>query len=182
MSIWTGTAEAAKVSTAGNFGFGVSSPDASARIQSANGIKLGNTANANPVVFDFYEEGTFTPSSEGGNVVGVATYTRRVGRFTRRGNRVEGQMTLGWSAHTGSGAIALTGLPYLPISVANSLSPVAIRRDGIPIGAGFQIQGYVATGSTYIEIDRVDAATGAKSACSLPSAVDMVSVYFSYEV
>ncbi|GAA4493459.1 hypothetical protein [Pseudaeromonas paramecii] len=68
-----------------------------------------------------YEVGSFTPTILGGTTVGVGTYSSQVGRYTRIGNRVFFDLQLVWSAHTGTGALDIGGLPFT--SSANAIYP-----------------------------------------------------------
>lgn len=58
------------------------------------------------------EEGTFTPVLEGVTTAGTGTYTAQVGRYQKIGTWVHYRIAIGWSAHTGTGAMKITGLPY----------------------------------------------------------------------
>lgn len=78
----------------------------------AVGLNTGNSAQASATTLDWYEEGTFTPAAVGSSVPGVGTYAEQVGTFTRIGNRVFFEIKLTWTAHTGSGNVTVSGLPY----------------------------------------------------------------------
>ena len=57
------------------------------RIQSGGGISFnGDTAAANAL--DDYEEGSYTPEISATDGIGTLTYSARVGRYTKVGNRV----------------------------------------------------------------------------------------------
>jgi len=61
---------------------------------------------------DDYEEGNWTPVAAGTTTAGTGTYSLQLGRYTKIGRVCYFQMTLGWSAHTGTGNIVFTGLPF----------------------------------------------------------------------
>ena len=67
-------------------------------------------------LLNWYEQGTFTPVAAGTTAAGVGTYSTQVGRYTRVGNLVTIKVALAWSAHTGTGNLIFTGLPF---TVAN---------------------------------------------------------------
>jgi len=67
-------------------------------------------------LLNWYEQGTFTPAAAGTTTAGVGTYSTQVGRYTRVGNLVTVKVALAWSAHTGTGNLIFTGLPF---TVAN---------------------------------------------------------------
>jgi hypothetical protein len=68
------------------------------------------SAGANDL--DDYEEGTFTPVVTGSTSAGTGTYTSQQGLYTKIGNRVVIQVTITWTAHTGTGNLLVTGLPF----------------------------------------------------------------------
>lgn len=61
---------------------------------------------------DDYEEGTFTPVLSGTTAAGAGTYSVQTGGYTKIGNRVFIDIGLTWSAHTGTGNMIITGLPF----------------------------------------------------------------------
>jgi hypothetical protein len=63
-----------------------------------------------------YEEGTWTPVVYGTTAAGVGTYTTQVGNYTKIGNTVRFNMTVVWTAHTGTGNMRISGLPFTPAS------------------------------------------------------------------
>lgn len=108
-----GNAEALRVSPARNLCVGTGADNTFAKIQSSNGMTLGNTANANPTVLDWYEEGTWTPTLRFGGVDGC-TYASRVGDFTRKGREVTLTCDLALSAlGTATGNASLSGFPFI---------------------------------------------------------------------
>lgn len=81
-------------------------------------------------LLDDYEEGTFTPAVVGGTTPGTGTYTTQVGRYTKIGNRVFFNLNLDWSAHTGSGDISVTGLPFTSNSTSGNASSLSVFFTG----------------------------------------------------
>ena len=62
---------------------------------------------------DDYEEGTWLPEIRGGSTAGTTTYaSNRTGRYTKIGNMVTVQFTVGWTNATGTGALEIWGLPF----------------------------------------------------------------------
>lgn len=156
---------AAQISTSGNFGVGLT-PDTSARIQSSNGIKLGNTANSNTNVLDWYEKGTFTPIVVGSTTAGVGTYTVQNGRYIRVGSVVFITLYVGWSAHTGVGTMNIVGIPF---TNGGTPSVYSNASAGIIAGAGKWLTPYTAVGGTGINYFGVDAAGGNLTFPSIPN-------------
>lgn len=68
------------------------------------------SADANTL--DDYEEGTFTPRIDGSTTAGTGTYSTQVGLYTKIGRVVYFNLTLVWSAHTGTGNIVVENLPF----------------------------------------------------------------------
>lgn len=132
-----------------------------AKVQSSNGVYLGNTANSAANVLDWYEEGTFTPVVIGSSTTGAATYTTQAGAFTRIGREVKIRCTVAWSAHTGSGGLRISGLPYTSSSTANTQTILSVYYDGLTVGSGKQITAYIATGQSIINIKACDPSGGA---------------------
>lgn len=59
-----------------------------------------------------YSQGTFVPVAYGLTTSGSGTYTAQDGRYTRIGNRVCIQVNISWTAHTGTGLLGISGLPF----------------------------------------------------------------------
>ena len=90
---------------------------------------------------------TFTPAVEGFTTPGVGTYIIQSGRATRHGALVAFTLRVKWSAHTGSGGLVVTGLPY----IANSdICSFNVRSENIPRTSGNSITGYIGGGSSFI--------------------------------
>lgn len=91
----------------------ITDPTGLGPVQTPYGLKFANNASSDANTLDWYEEGNFTPSIVGFTTAGVATYTTvRGGSFVRIGRVVHIALRVAWSAHTGTGAIKITGLPY----------------------------------------------------------------------
>lgn len=63
-------------------------------------------------LFDDYEEGTFTPVVVGTTTPGTATYSTQLGKYTKVGRLVTVEIYLNWSGGTGTGSLAVGGLPF----------------------------------------------------------------------
>lgn len=81
---------------------------------SSGQIKFPATQNASSDAntLDDYEEGTFTPVISGTSTAGSGTYTIQNGTYTKVGNLVAIQVWLAWNAHTGTGNLSFSGLPF----------------------------------------------------------------------
>lgn len=160
----------------GDVGIGTDNPAAKFHVSGGN-IRVDNTfgidfsANANVAgmtseLLDDYEEGTFTPTITGTTTAGAGTYTAQTGFYTKIGNRVTFQLYLVWTAHTGTGNLRVSGLPYTSSSQTNSHSAITLRYDDIVTSAGAIITGYVNPNSTQVILNQ--AAPTANNATGIP--------------
>lgn len=101
----------------------------------------------------YTEQTAWTPVIAGATTAGVGTYTAQNGYYTRIGNMIFLQMHVAWSAHTGTGNMTVTGLPfssrnstnYDPEGIANPIS--------IPLpGAGTAARAQVSPGTSVITL------------------------------
>jgi hypothetical protein len=70
------------------------------------------SASTDANTLDDYEEGTYTPTVVGSVTTGTGTYSIQAGSYTKIGNRVDFTTVLSWSAHTGTGNLIISGLPF----------------------------------------------------------------------
>jgi hypothetical protein len=134
------------------------------RILANGGITFnGDTAAANAL--DDYEEGTFTPSVAGATTAGTATYTQRVGVYTKIGRQVSVQIDLGWNSGTGTGLLTITGLPFADTSNTNPAITIGFF-DGITLTALNYALAYIPSLSSIIDI--VQTPVGGGTLTSVP--------------
>lgn len=136
--------------------------------QTGAGISFPATqvASSDANTLDDYEEGSFTPVISGSTVAGTATTTSQFGNYTKIGTRVFFNLMVGISAHTGTGNILLSGLPFTSRNVTNNNHPVTLRENSLSITAGNVIQAWIPAGSTSITLEQVP--TGGGSPTSIP--------------
>jgi hypothetical protein len=79
------------------------------------------SANANNL--DDYEEGTFTPTIKGNTTAGTGTYSNQHGNYTKIGDLCFINIFIQWSAHTGSGSMKLSNLPFTSLNKYQSAVP-----------------------------------------------------------
>jgi hypothetical protein len=70
------------------------------------------SASTDANTLDDYEEGTFTPTVVGSTTAGTGTYTNQTGVYTKIGRFVHAYIEINWSAHTGTGNLRISGLPF----------------------------------------------------------------------
>jgi hypothetical protein len=182
LNILVGGSVRQAISTAGDAGFGVTSPTTKAKLQTSNGIHLGNSANSNTDVLDYYEEQiSSTPSAIGGTVAGApTTYTSRTCKGTRKGNEVSVIINIGWTGHTGTGDLFISGLPFTNFSIN---APISIHADGlIGVAGSTMFQGYGLGGNSNIAITSIIATTGVKSAVPIAANVTNLIIGITYQI
>ena len=130
-------------------------------------VLFDNSAVAAANALDYYLEGTFTPTAIGTTAAGTGTYGYNVGRYTRIGNRVFFELSIFWSAHTGTGNVRLTGLPFTSNSATVPLSAVALYYSSLAMTSGRVAVGHVMNNSTNIELLQADL-TGVAASTGIP--------------
>lgn len=133
-------------------------------VQNAKGKKFNNdTHDISTQTFtsDGYVEGTFTPVIEGNTTAGTGTYTTQLGRYTRIGNRCLFNIRLAWTAHTGTGTMKVTGLPFSTDNTASNNPTVSIWSDSLTYTG--QLSTWMNSGGSSIQLSQISsgaAATG----------------------
>jgi hypothetical protein len=117
------------------------------------------SASSDANTLDDYEEGTWTPEIRGGSTAGTTTYaSNRTGRYTKIGNMVTVQFTVGWTNATGTGALEIWGLPFTTNTTQfyDNVGAVMSSNLDVPNG-GTGIVTYAPSNSTlmnlYVTID-----------------------------
>jgi len=87
-------------------------------VNSGNGIDFSATSGTGTSeLFDDYEEGTWTPTLVGSTSAGTATFVSGpTGIYTKIGNQVTVYFDWNISAHTGTGALRVNGLPFAKVA------------------------------------------------------------------
>lgn len=102
-----------------------------------------------------FSESSFTPVLYGVTTAGTGTYTAQYGRYQKVGNWVHFRLYLTWTAHTGTGQMRISGLPYT--SEVNNCA-VTLVPNNITYTGDFPIALVLASST---EIGLYNAATGA---------------------
>ena len=98
--------------------------DASGHVIAPYGVTLGTAVGtyAAANTLDDYEEGTWTPTLEGSNTAGVATYTKQSGTYTKVGRQVTVTLDVRVSAWTTNptGSFRIGGLPFTSTNIPST--------------------------------------------------------------
>jgi hypothetical protein len=141
------------------------------------------SASADANTLDDYEEGTWTPVVQGTSTAGAATYSERVGKYTKIGNTVNIMCSLSWTAHTGSGDTLIGGLPFTSATYSlNGIWASSIYANNMNFGtSATQLVGLITEGaSTIIFRGMINNAT--RTTVPLDTSVDNLVMSFTYYV
>ena len=114
-------------------------------------------------ILDDYEEGTWTPIITDGTNVDDATYSVRVGTYTKIGNKVhlQGRVTLTSLGSVAGAGIYLSGFPFNTDSLSSNYSSINIGYAvGMAITAGTAVTGFVLFNSYKTELRVWDHSAG----------------------
>lgn len=103
-------------------------------------------ASADANTLDDYEEGTFTPVVSGTTTAGAATYTSQIGIYVKIGKTVFILTQLAWTAHTGTGNLTITGLPFT-LSASPTLVTLNVYHESLALTASYYTNSFYAAGS-----------------------------------
>lgn len=103
-------------------------------------VGSGNTLTINCTAPVMMELVTFTPTISGSTSVGAGTYSLQSGWYTRINNLLYVIGSLTWSAHTGTGNMLISALPFTVRNQTNYDPEFIVRIQNIPWPAG---NGYI---------------------------------------
>ena len=138
---------------------------------SANTPAAGMTSQ----LLNWYEEGTWTPTIIGSSTAGTGTYSLQEGTYTRIGRQVTVTAAITWSAHTGSGVLRVSGLPFT-IKNDNVYAAFALEYANLTVSANAIACIVTRPGQTYLQVDETVAGGASQSGVTLDTAA---SLYFS---
>jgi hypothetical protein len=138
---------------------------------SGTGITFPGTqsASSNANTLDDYEEGTFNDVAiVGSTTAGTGTYSVQTGSYTKVGNTVAYRIFLVWSAHTGTGDMNISGLPFS--SASSGWSPCAVRVNEVTLTALNTFQAHVNTAASTISLEQVPVGGGSNNPIPMDTA------------
>lgn len=122
-------------------------------------------------LFNDYEEGTFVPVIVGTTGAGIGTYTSQVGRYTKIGRTVSAQIYLNWTAHTGTGNMLISGLPFSAQNFSDLYNAVSFGWVyNISLTAGNVVTGYVSYNTPFITLEQYPVGGGLSTPVPIDSA------------
>ena len=146
----------------------------------ANGVGLTfpatQVASSDANCLDDYEEGTWTATITGSTIAGVGVYTDNTGKYTKVGNLVTVQVYINWTAHTGTGDMRISGLPFTSADLSGCAFGFV---NSIALTAGYILTGF--TNSSLISLQQTPSGGGASIAVPVDSVGTFV-VTVSYRV
>jgi hypothetical protein len=126
---------------------GTLTPTTSTDLVAANGFKFPATqvASADPNTLDDYEEGTFTPTAVGETTAGTTTYAAQAGSYTKIGRQVTVNISITYTAATGSGFLRIGGLPF----VASNICIAPVEASSFNWAGGTYLVAYLSSGNSF---------------------------------
>jgi hypothetical protein len=174
---WYIGASTAMTLNATGLGVGVTPSAGRGAIQLSAGVGFPATqvASSDANCLDDYEEGTWTPVVIGTTTNGVGTYTNQVGFYTKVGNLVTVQAYITWTAHTATGNMRLSGLPFANSATAGSFSAVAFGYvNNLSLTAGNILTGFTSVGNTFIDCFQTPTGGGASTSVPIDTAAELI--------
>lgn len=121
------------------------------RIRQANGSRYtlaeGTLAfGSGTVGLDAYHEASYTPVIQGSSTAGTGTYSSQIGRYTQIGNIVFFQLTVVWTAHTGTGNLRVS----IPVASASLGFSSAVNILASNVSYTGTLAGVVSDNASYV--------------------------------
>jgi len=139
-------------------------------------------ASSNANTLDDYEEGTFTPTAIGLTTGGTGTYTIQTGRYQKVGNKVSFVLNVAWSAHTGTGALEIAGLPFVSNNTANLLTACSVYSSDLAVSASHTLGAFVSTNSTQVALRQAPVGGGTGTSVAMDTAISALLISGTYFV
>ena len=114
-----------------------------------------------------YEAGLWTPTVVGTITTGTVVYDAfRHGNYTRFGDFVRLQFTVGWFGGTGAGSLRISGIPFVSNGVGDNFSTNYGVVSGVTLSTGGVAYFQIPPGVTHIDIGQYP--SGGGTASSVP--------------
>lgn len=129
-----------------------------------------------------YEFGTWTPTVIGTSSAGSGTYLAQNGRYTKIGNVVTATAYLNWTAHTGTGNMQFSGLPFTVLNATNVFYGVSFGLvRNVTLTASNLMTAYAIFNQTTIGVEQYPIGGGNATAVALDTSAEIMYTitYFS---
>ena len=127
-------------------------------------------------LLDDYEEGTWTPLVQGSTTAGTGTYAASTGIYTKIGNLVTVQAYMNITAHTGTGNIQLSDLPFTSFATADRYATANIGYiQNCALTAGSFPLGFISPNTTFVGL--YQNATGGGAMVPVPMDTSFAIMY-----
>jgi len=140
------------------------------------------SASSDANTLDDYEEGTWTPTISGSSTAGTGTYTTQNGRYTKRGNQVTVSAYINWTAHTGTGNMLLSGLPFTVLNASNVFYSVSFGLfRNVTLTASNVATAYAVFNQTYCDVAQYPVGGGNATNVAIDTSAEIMYTltYFS---
>lgn len=132
------------------------------------------------ITSDYAGRGTAVPVAEGSTDTGVGTYIAQATNYGVIRGVCIGTISIGWSAHTGTGNLRVT-LPF-PKRAGSARGSFTIgRMVGLTRPSSDFVSAYVEDGTNKIFLMTTNSA-GAETEIAMDTAVTLIEIAFAYEV
>jgi len=133
------------------------------------------SASSDANTLDDYEEGVFNPQISGSTTAGAGTYTFYDGRYTKIGRQVYVEGAVIWTAHTGTGNLLISNLPFACNATQYS-GVTLVKVANLTTTANNQLICRLVANSTTAEFAQIPSGGGAEGTLPIDTAA---TIYFS---
>jgi hypothetical protein len=175
MGFYDGDTERMRIDSSGRLLVGTSTATANGGVlELSGGITFPATAVAasNANTLDDYEEGTFTPTVIGTSTPGTGTYVGQTGIYVKIGRRVIFDIYVDWTAHTGTGSINVSGLPFVSAPITG-LYLLTAAAGFLSTGASTVLGAYVTQNTANIALFTMPVGGGASGSVSMDTSATL---------
>lgn len=148
--------------------------------QNAN-VQIIATSTTTFKITTIFSTGVFTPVITGTTIAGTGTYTTQIGNWTKIGNTISYFIDLAWTAHTGTGNMNITGMPFTAANRGNNPAG-SIATYNLALTAGYFPLALIGASSTQLNLNQSPTGGGAYVAIPIDTSVNSLSISGQYQV
>lgn len=145
-----------------------------------NAFPSGITLGTSGVPFTTYNDGvSWVPTVSGSTSAGTGTYTVQAGYYTQIGNMIFLSADITWTAHTGTGNLLITNLPFPArnLSNYNPESIVNTANINLPGGTARTSVGSIQPNTSTVDVYVTTQTTNSPVAMSASGTVHVTLAY-----